>query len=533
MANITGLGRIKRIGTDTVTNYSLLATASYDSAHPAATTSALSDASLLDQSVLNPVSAPTETTKEGILLTFARFPAYFTGIVTKVRPTYTDTTTAIELWTHNSQDNIWTLRRKIAFANPFAGTPTDTVKVFDLRLAAPIPQVDKVWVTMAPGATPTMRFEALHCFGRCHLNIEIPGSCNDDPAIDCINPTPCEEDVDSCLVAPAVPGAIPDDGPPPTVLDCHDFGPHACDIPPFDWPRAGRPDPFGGPGPSDPPAFPIVDLCDPVALAAFEASLTPEQLDYFQALLDAAELPCLAPSSDPSQPNEIPDKAPIEPVSSRQPTEVYVDPVTLQAAQDPKAGGVGPLTTPNPLPTPSVVSDPNEVHVITKVQRIFVASTVTGTDADIWSALVVETQDTPDSHAIIHLAGVEHWPIVRLSGSLSGVQYKLRYDGFVSDAIVDIQSARTSGSVPGGGGSVGDVRMFTSPPNFYYFDNRFLPAGGSLTANPGVEVIWTAQTTSGDFTLTGSADNYGDVAICVFASVTQGTAVANLRIETV
>lgn len=328
------IGRIRRIGNDAETNFSFLSTSAYNAASPAATTAAISDQALFDQAL--DASGYAETAIEGVLLTFERTCHQFWGIVAKIRPTYDEdilNTTALELWTHDSVAVAWTLRRRILLQNPFVGVVSDRAKFFDLRLSVPLENIDKVWVTMAPdGAdTPTMRFIACHAFGQCHTIIVTPGSCADDPDIDCINPVPCEDDVDSCL-----------DGP----LDCHDFGAEACDVPPFDWPGLGPDSPGGGPLPSAPPDFPLVDLCDPVALEAFRDSMTPDQRAYFDELLSEIELPCL--DSEDGEPSEIAPSNlggtqdnPIATPLVNQPPEVYVDPETLEPAADPRADEAG------------------------------------------------------------------------------------------------------------------------------------------------------------------------------------------------
>ena len=168
------IGRIRRIGLDSTTNYSFLATASYDATSPAATTSSMSaaDITAMDQALYTLVPPGTEVTQQGILLTFERRMAYSWGCIVKVRPSYNAAianSTALELWSHDSSDSTWTLRRRIVLADPFSGVPSGEAKFFDLRFAAPRQHIDKIWVTMAPDPadTPTMRFVAVHPFGQC------------------------------------------------------------------------------------------------------------------------------------------------------------------------------------------------------------------------------------------------------------------------------------------------------------------------------------------------------------------------------
>lgn len=330
------IGRIRRIGSDTEINYSFLATSAYDATNPAATTGAWSDDEAMDQALYTLVPPGTEVTEQGILVTFERRVFGFWGIIAKVRPTYTDLptiTTAIEMWTHNLGTDVWTLRRRILFSDVFNGTPPGEAKFFDLRLATFQSNVDRVWITMAPDpadtAPPVMRFVAVHPFGQCHERIVTPGSCVDDPNIDCQNPGDCDP-VDSDCLTPST--------------NCADYGPDVCELPPFDWPRVGRPD--GGPAPSDPPvpATPLVDLCDPIALQAFKDSMTADQLAYFEDLLAQSELPCLNPADvePPEKPKEPQQKLPINdagdgtPLLPRQPVEVYVDPKTGRVGADPR-----------------------------------------------------------------------------------------------------------------------------------------------------------------------------------------------------
>lgn len=322
----TLLGRIRRISADVgnPTNYTVTATSAYDADAPAATAATWgtdADRAALDQSVTIPVPPAAEIEHEGALVTFDRLPFLFTSAVVKIRPTYdfdAGENPFLELWTHDASEDAWTRRRSVQLASGFVGVPSGQAKFFELFLAVPLEDVDAVWVTMAPGVTgtPVMRFVALHVFGQCQLEPTTSGSCEDDPTIDCLDPE------DPTLNPPSNPNA-----PFPTP----------------NWP--GVPPDAGGPvPPSAPPPFPTVDLCDPAALEALKAQLTPEQLDFLQAQLDAALLPCLDP--DTQEPNivgpinEDPDN-PGEPLLPRQPIEQYLDPQTLEPEADPKGGGSG------------------------------------------------------------------------------------------------------------------------------------------------------------------------------------------------
>lgn len=310
----TALGRIRRIGLDTVTNYELLTTSAYSALDPAGTTGAAPDSVLLDQAFTIPNA--DEITAEGLRIDFTRDCPFFWGVIVKVRPTYDatiDNTTALELWTHSSATNAWTLRRAIQLRNPFVGTPSGEAKFFDLRLAVPLTKIDFVWITMAPmldGDTPVMRFIALHAYGRCHERSITRGSCEDDPDIECIGDGGDEEPIDP--------------------LDCHDFGPEVCDIPPFDWPRTGgggpQPSSGGGPGGWDAPDMPLTDLCDPIALQELRDSMTAEQLAYFDSLLSDIELPCLEEDGETQQELPINEDDDGTPLLARQPLETYYNP---------------------------------------------------------------------------------------------------------------------------------------------------------------------------------------------------------------
>lgn len=342
-------GRIRRISLDVgePTNYTLEATSTYDEAEPAQVPTAMAadDVETLDQEVSVSIPPALTVTQLGTLITFTRFPKFFTGITVKIRPTYDSDAGEdpyLELWTHDSESDEWTRRASKQLRNGFVGCPSGKVKYYGgndidgFFLAVPRETVDKVWITLAPGTVgaPTLEFVALHVFGRCVDEPVIDGSCEADPTIECL-PTDANGD-------PEGPADCED------LVESGDLPPGSCDTPPYDTPRLppggpGGPAPGPGSPPFEPPVFPTVDLCDPAALQAFKDSMTPEQLEYFLELMGDSELPCLEPDPEGVKtPNPI---APInadpngDPILPRQPVEVYVDPNTLDPDEDPRDGG--------------------------------------------------------------------------------------------------------------------------------------------------------------------------------------------------
>lgn len=313
--------RIRRVGLDTIVNYTLQATSAYNASAPAATTSSwgtAGDVALMDR----PMETPSGTVDhEGALVTFARFPHFFNGAYVKLLPTFgTLEDPAIELWTQDATTLVWTKRRRVSMANIFTGTRSDVAKVFNLTIFSNLTNVGQVWITMDPsGGTPTNRFIALHLFGECEQTLVVPNPCD------------VEDDPNFCDLPP--PGTPPDpgSGPPDDPAEPPPVGPPPG--PP--WPPPIQP----------PPDEPPIDLCDAEAVDAFKKTLTPEQLAYFEELLASLELPCL---QDP--PEETPDGGeqpkqpapincpgdPTRTVLPGQPCEIYFDPTTGNPDIDPR-----------------------------------------------------------------------------------------------------------------------------------------------------------------------------------------------------
>jgi hypothetical protein len=324
MAHSVFLGRIRQIGLDADTNYSIQSTSAYDSLDPAGTPAALpaNENVFYDQDLITTVPPGSSFTHEGLLFTFERRCSRFWGVLPKISAVFDESvlnTSALEFWTHSSLDSTWTLQNRILLNDPFRGTRSGRAKFFDMRLAVALQGIDKVWITIAVASGYTVHndFIAVHLFGACHDRIETPGDCHADPTIECIDPGPCATD-EACLTPP---------------LDCTNYAPSVCDTPPFDWPTI-PPDAGGPTPPSEPPVLPLVDLCDPVALQAFKDSMTPDQLAYFEDLLAHTELPCF----DPDKTGEPKQKLPINDpqVLPRQPIETYVDPKTGEYIPDPR-----------------------------------------------------------------------------------------------------------------------------------------------------------------------------------------------------
>lgn len=333
------LGRIRRISLDagTPTNYTLQATTTYVAATPAVSPSSWgSSAAILGMDQLLSVPAPPAvevTGNMGALVTFTRFPKYMTGVIVKVRPTYDESAGQdpyLEYWTYDNIVAAWTLRQSVALRSEFDGVKSGRLKYFDFRTDTRLENVTAVWVTLKEGAVAgaTLSWLAVHVFGACDRSTTGGGGGGLDPndpgctSSDCITPDPCEGQPESCV---------------PTEDTCRDlairygYDPDICDLTPDpDW---------------DIPEFPLIDFCDPVAMAAFRATLTPLQLSWLEELLEAVELPCLVPIVDKPGGDPIRQPDPVAPINAdpdgekvlpKQPIEVYMDPETLESGDDPR-----------------------------------------------------------------------------------------------------------------------------------------------------------------------------------------------------
>ena len=339
------MGRIRRIGVDSMTNYSFLQTSAYDANNPAATTSAWPDDAAMDQDPRQ--ASPTEVTAEGVLITFERFPDTFTGAHVKVQPTYDFDSGGenpfLEMWLHDSETSTWTKRSSVQFANVFVGAKTGVRKIFDFTFFPFERNIDMVWLTMNPGAvgTPSMDFAMIRLFGKCEQTLPRDGD-ETDPCADPNNPfyTGLDDEGNPC------PGTT--FGPPPTTpeipaldlcnpVSIEQYREAVKDIPGFveqfdAWYATNieaiqlycagtNPDPpTGQPPPPHPAVLPPLDLCDQDSIDAFRAALpTPEAVASFDDFIDGLESDGFFDFTCPP------------PV----PPEEYIDPNTLEPATEP------------------------------------------------------------------------------------------------------------------------------------------------------------------------------------------------------
>jgi hypothetical protein len=249
-------GRILRIGLTQAVNYHLEETGSYDVNNPPSTvvtTLTLTKNLILEQPLETPITATVnELALQGLLITFDRFPDFFDGLIVKIRPTYAaGELPFLEAWIHTSAGG-WLLRRRISLTNVFTGVESGQPMIYDLRFSPALEDIDKVWVTMDPGAigAPTMRFSVLQCYGFCTTQGGIPPCDPADPL--CQPPGDCEADPVSCLIP---------------ILDK---------------------DPLCLTHPEDCEPLPL-DLCDPDSITAFRASLSDVDAEYFDQLIDYLE----------------------------------------------------------------------------------------------------------------------------------------------------------------------------------------------------------------------------------------------------
>lgn len=419
------MGRIRRVGLDTTVNYTLQATTAYDPSDPAATTLAWGDVAAQDQEL---TETEPEEEQEGALLTFTRFPDVFEGLHVKIHPTYADgNTPSLELWTHDSEEDVWIKRRAVVLSG-LQGVESDAAKVFRFDLAIQRRNVDAVWITMNPGptGTPVMRFLAIHLFGHCDAVIVTPGGCEDDPTVDCINPSACElNPFDPSCITPTVTCAQ---------LGLEEDEDGNCIIPPSGGPSFPN-DPTGGSNPvppSSPPPFPTVDLCDPEAVNGFKGQLTEEQLAYFEGLLGDVEMPCLQPTPEGRTPqqqlpiNKKPEGGPIVPA---QPVEVYIDPRTLEPGPDPRAEGGDPEDSDSTLSFPFFFFYTSEdrdsfltnlANESAEIQLQYALALAAG-NVEIITAV------TPGAHQGLGLTKIEFLMDSIPSGTLVGVRSLMQY----------------------------------------------------------------------------------------------------------
>lgn len=353
------MGRILRIGTDALPNYSFLKTSAYDALAPAATTAAWSDSLAMDQPFDQP--DPTTVAAEGVLVVFERLPDVFLGALVKLEPTYDISigeNPVLEMWTHDIDAAAWTIRSRIVLSNIFEGIPTGTRKLLDFTLASWLRNVDQVWLTMAPGATgsPTLSFVLVQLFGKCEGALP-KGKDPEDPCADPNDPlyTGLDDEGNPC------PGTEP--FPVPTDTLCIGFDTPGCldicnlnhvaeyaewasTIPGyrevFDaWYNTyaplislacnavGDPDDVPPQPPLPPAPPPALDLCDQDSIDAFRAFYAgdAELLANFDAYIDSLTADGFFDFTCPVE----------------EPPEEYIDPVTLLPADEPTGDPTGPF----------------------------------------------------------------------------------------------------------------------------------------------------------------------------------------------
>jgi len=264
-------GRILRRGLSGVENYTLDETELYDNTNPAGSVVggfAESTLLILEQPLDAPIVAGVnEIDAEGLLITFARFPHFFEGVVVKIRPTYTGLEVPfLEVWLYTVVGG-WVKRRRVSLTNPFTGTESDRAKIFDLRFNPVLEDITKVWITMDPGAVgaPSMRFAVVQCYGFCTPTIPKVAGCPALAKIDGVwvavddngDPTGAE------VPEPCLPSLCLDD-------------PAACLVPILDF------------DPDEPPVPPL-DLCDSDSITTFRASLSVEDAEFFDQMLDVLD----------------------------------------------------------------------------------------------------------------------------------------------------------------------------------------------------------------------------------------------------
>lgn len=377
------MGRILRIGNDSNTNYSFLATSAYNAASPAATTSAWPDSFSMDTPFNLPQFSPV--TEQGVLVTFDRLPETFNGAMVKLTPTYNVSggeDPFFELWTHDSVSGLWTKRRSIEFKNLFVGIASGATRILDLTFFPYLPHVDKAWLTMNPGAigTPALNFVSIALFGQCHSALrDQSGGPGGFDGCDKSHP---ETYTGFKLLADGT--FVPCDDvnePPPFTLQFPDLcnpesiasyrealraiGDGGTSLNAFDsWFTLNRdliaqgcagqlttPLPIA---PSPPlPKLPPLDLCDEVSIDAFRAAIAGDAtaLSDFNAFIDQLDAAGFFTLSCPP----------------KDPAATYVDPNTLKPTAEPdppRRFGFGPGGQDgNPPPTPKSTPPQRRISV--------------------------------------------------------------------------------------------------------------------------------------------------------------------------
>lgn len=351
------MGRILRIGNDTLTNYSFLQTSAYNASLPAATTSPWPDDAAMDQAFTQP--SPVEVTAQGVLITFNRLPDTFDGAMVKLEPTYDSSTGEdpfFEMWIHDPT-NGWVLRSSIELSNPFNGIVSGQRKILDLTFFPFLPAIDMVWLTMNPGSigTPSLNFLAIKLFGQCTGTLRdpagggLPDTCNPDSQfytgfrmladgtfVDCASvndpppfslPTPDLCNPASVASYREVLRGLDDGG---TSLNEFD-GWFTLNQTLIESNCAGNTNTDPPTQPIPPlPTLPTLDLCNQDSIDAFRAAIAgdADQLAAFNSFIDsltaAGYFDLVCPADDP-------------------PT-VYVDPITQQPAPDPNVTPLLPFS---------------------------------------------------------------------------------------------------------------------------------------------------------------------------------------------
>lgn len=354
------MGRILRIGNDSVVNYNLKATSDYDSDDPAATTSAWPDEAAMDQ-LFSEASPTVLSNIEGALVTFERMPHAFLGAMAKVIVHYDfedGENPWMEMWVHFERTDEWVRYGRVQCANVFTGASDGARKIYSFTFGSALSGVDKVWLTMDPGGvgTPKVDWFSIQLFGLCNTYHAPKPNDGVDP---CSLPPDDELYPGDDICKGDGGGGGGDDCPPSLRQPDGSCGPDWCNeasiqdyrnflesvvpefLPIFDaWLEINRAalQEFCkgfGPFPPDPPLPPInppadlppLDLCDEDSVAMFRAAIggDSERLQMFDDYMDTLEevgffeIAC----SDPD-----PEEVPVDPETG-EPTEEPPPPVNL------------------------------------------------------------------------------------------------------------------------------------------------------------------------------------------------------------